>query len=106
MSDYRSGIIGRARVKFGGAIKITVHGGIEHDEVRVAVSLSEVKEQIGVGEKIPDNIENYGTQVWLEFNNIISIDMLRDALDCVEEYIKTGGFQESRYPKAKSDNKK
>ena len=28
MSDYRSGIIGRARAKFGGAIQIGIHGGV------------------------------------------------------------------------------
>ena len=105
MSDYRSGIIGRARAKFGGAIQISVHGGVRGDMGRVAISLSEVKEQVGVGNMLPEGVEKYRPQVWLEFDNLTSIDIMRDALDCLEEYLKTGNFPEAngKYPRISDD---
>jgi len=105
MSDYRSGIIGRARAKFGGAIQIGIHGGVGSDKGKVAISLAEVKEQVGVGKELPDGVEKYGPQVWLVFDNLTSIDMMRDALDCLEEYLKTSSFPKAngKYPKTSDD---
>ena len=105
MSDYRSGIIGRAHAKFGGAIRIGIHGGVRSCKGRVAISLSEVKEQVGVGNMLPEGVEKYGPQVWLEFDNLTSIDMMRDALDCLEVYLKTGSFPEAtaKYPRTSDD---
>lgn len=96
MKEYRSGIIGRARANFGGAIQIRIHGG----DGKAAVSLSEVKQPLNVGDRIPDDAELYPPQVWLAFDNLTSIDMMRDALDCLEVYLKTGDFPKpSKYPR-------
>ena len=101
MNDYKSGIIGRAHAKFGGAIQISILGGVRGDKGKVAILLSEIKEQVGVGKELPDGVEKYGPQVWMEFDNLTSIDMMRDALDCLEEYLKTGSFPKAngKYPR-------
>ena len=107
MDKYRSGIIGKARVKFGGAIRIGIHGGVlnDSDKVIAAISLSEVMEPTDVGNEVPESTKDFGQQVWLEFNNLTSIDMMRDALDCLEEYLKTSSFPKAngKYPKTSDD---
>ena len=94
--QYRSGVIGKATATFGGAIQISLHGlkdkhGSGKVE-KVALSLSEIKKALNVGDYIPDDAELYPPQIWLEFNNLTSIDMMRNALDCLEHFFKTGKF--------------
>ena len=77
-------IRGRAEVYFGGAIGIEV-GQIQ--DGRYVVAFREAKEQSEVGCKIKDT---WDAQVFLVFDNPLSLSYVRDALDRVEEGMKYG----------------
>ena len=91
---YRSGVIGQATAKFGGSIEIGIHGwkNKQLTPEKVAISLRELKKPLNAGDEIPDGAETYPPQIWLEFNNLTSINLMRDALDCLEQFLKTGNF--------------
>lgn len=103
--QYRSGVIGKAIATFGGAIQIGIHGWKDKhgsdDVEKVALSLSEIKKALNVGDRIPDDAELYPPQIWMVFNNMTSIDMMRNALDCLEHFLKTGEFPDdfTSYPR-------
>ena len=98
-------MIGQATAKFGGAIEIGIHGwkNKQMDPEKVAISLRELKKPLNAGDEIPDGAETYPPQIWLEFNNLTSINLMRDALDCLEHFLKAGDFpkDDSEYPRSK-----
>lgn len=97
---YESGITGRAQVRFGGKI----HIGIGYDGKRNwgGISLSELKGSYKVGEEVAENAREYPTQVTLMFDNLESIDILRDALDNLESAFKDGEFlKDQKYKRRK-----
>ena len=81
----KSFIVGCARVYFGGKIALSV--GYDPDTKIAGVIMSELKEQNVPGERIK-NPDNYGDQVQLVFDNLESINVLREALDIAERSIK------------------
>ena len=99
-TKYESGITGRAQVRFGGKIHIGIGYSGEHNWG--GISLSELKETYKVAEEIPENANEYPTQVTLMFDNLESIDILRDALDNLESAFKDGDFKkEQKYKRRK-----
>ena len=92
-TDYQSGITGRAQVRFGGKIRIGIGYSAEHNWG--GISLGELKDTYKVGEDIPQDAEEYPTQVTLMFDNLTSIDMMRDALDNLESAFKDGDFKKN-----------
>lgn len=89
--EYRSGITGRAQVRFGGRIHIGV--GYSPDTKVGGIGLHELKEEYQVGADLPKNPEQYDEQVTLVFNNLESIEIVRDALDMLETAFKYGDFK-------------
>ena len=84
VKERTSFIRGRAEVHFGGAIGIEV-GQLE--DGRFAVAFKEAKKQKEVGDKMEDT---WDAQVFLVFDNPLSLSYVRDALDSVEEGMKYG----------------
>lgn len=84
VKERTSFIRGRAEVHFGGAIGIEV-GQLE--DGRFAVAFKEAKKQKEVGDKMEDA---WDAQVFLVFDNPLSLSYVRDALDSVEEGMKYG----------------
>ena len=83
-------IRGKAEVIFGGSIKIlcgTNHAG------ECLLAFSELKEQMKVGEHMGD-ADSYDPQVFFVFDNLDSVTIVRDALECIEKYFKEGEFGE------------
>lgn len=83
-------IRGKAEVVFGGAIKIMCGTSTDGDFV---LGLAELKEQKKVGDTA-ENEEAYDPQVLLVFNNLDSVTIVRNALECVEQWYKEGYFKE------------
>ena len=89
-TDYQSGITGRAQVRYGGKIHIGI--GYSKERNLGFIELRELKDNYEVGADIPKGADEYNTQVSLVFNNLTSIDMMRDALDNLESAFKDGAF--------------
>lgn len=89
--EYQSGITGRAQVRFGGKIRINICYSPESKQG--GLGLSELKDTYKVGEEISETSEEYPIQVTLLFDNLESIDILRNALDDLESAFKYGGFR-------------
>lgn len=83
--ERTSFIKGRAEVHFGGSIVIEV--GQTEENKRFVIAFSEAKEQKEVGDVTGDK---WDAQVFLVFDNLLSVSMLRDALDSVEQGMKYG----------------
>lgn len=81
-------IRGRAEVHFGGAIGIEV-GQLE--DGKFAVAFKEAKDQKEVGDPLQDT---WDAQVFLVFDHPLSLSMVRDALDYIEEGMKYGKLKE------------
>ena len=85
-------ILGEAEVVFGGSIAVPSY--YDPNTKTGAISFNELKEQKGVGEDIKDDDEMLEPQVWLIFNNVESINVVRRALNRVEYALKNGEFQQ------------
>lgn len=83
--EVRSYVRGRAEAVFGGAIKVSI--GYDKATESGAIMLSEIEKNIGIGAEIGDT-KSYDPQVVLVFNDIRSIDVMRDALDNLEYAFK------------------
>ena len=84
--DYKSGITGRAEVRFGGKVKftgITVKGMPIH-----GIALSEWFNKGELGTQMSDEELAYDTQVTILFNDLKSVDIFRMVLDGVEAQFK------------------
>lgn len=98
--DYESGITGRSKVRFGGKIHMYTSYSAKHN--CGCISFSELKDSYKVGEEIAENASEYPKQVSLMFDNLVSIDMLRDALDNLESAFKNGEFlKDQKYKRRK-----
>ena len=71
--EYKSRIIGKASVFFGG--KIAVSTGTVEPFGMPAISLSELYENSEPGRTVHKDDERHDTQVWLVFDDIRSIDI-------------------------------
>ena len=83
-------IRGQAEVFFGGSIKILCG---TNNEGKCLLAFSELNEQMKVGENMGD-ADSYDPQVFLVFDNLDSVTIVRDALECIEKYFKEGEFGE------------
>ena len=83
----KSHITGAATIVFGGAIGIGIHYNNEENEV--GIYFSELKEQLEAGSDIGDR-ETYDPQVVLVFDNMTSINVVRQAIDLAERTLKDG----------------
>ena len=90
----KSEIIGRAYATFGGQIQISI--GWSEEERIGSIHLAQLKENIGLGNPIPQGSETYDTQVILAFQNIESLNLMRDAIDYLEEVFKNGWSKEAK----------
>lgn len=89
-NEHKSFIVGRSQVVFGGAIQIS--SGYDTKNNKGVILFSELKEPLNVGDTLPENAEAYDPQVQLVFDNIWSLDILRDAIDNVEQAFKYGNL--------------
>ena len=94
MEKYHSGITGRALVNFGG--KIHVWLGFNDEENIGSLVLAETKESHNVGDNLPKGVAEYEPQVILRFDNIESINIVRDGLDLLERALKDGKLEEGQ----------
>lgn len=86
MDKIRFGITGDAFIAFGGG-KVLIEGG-GNTELNVGViAMSEVKDKA-------DKSKKYGTQVQMVFTNVKSIQLLREALNGIEDLFKSGEIKE------------
>lgn len=83
-NEYKSGIYGKAEVRFGGKIQLGIaqFGGGIH-----GITMSEFFDNGKVGEENPSQ-DHHDPQVFLLFNNIKSVEMLEQCLMSVREYLK------------------
>lgn len=86
MDKIRFGITGDAFIVFGGG-KVLIEGGGNTERNVGVIALSEVKDKT-------DMSKNYGTQVQMVFTNIKSIQLLREALNGIEDMFKSGEIKE------------
>ena len=84
----KSGIRGRATAVFGGAILI--QAGYDPKKMTGIISIAELENQQEVGSKLKEGTGYYNPQINLVFNDLGSIDILRDALDNLEYSFKHG----------------
>lgn len=84
-NEVTSYVRGRAEAVFGGAILIGI--GYNEKDNTGAIMLSEAEKNLGVGAEIGDT-KSYDPQVVLVFNDLRSIDVMRDALDNLEYAFK------------------
>ena len=89
----QSGIKGRSVVVFGGAI--LVQTGYNPERTTGVVSFAELENVQETGSHIKDGTGYYDPQCYLVFNDLASIDILRDALDNIEYAFKHGELRES-----------
>lgn len=84
--EYKSGITGKAEVRFGGRIATLCGSVIANPDVLV-VAFCETKQEGEVG--VPcEGAEHYGPQVMLCFPDLKSLDVLRQNLDNIETEFK------------------
>ena len=81
-------INGKALVVFGGSINFWI--GYNQNKKVVGVMMSELKEQVKVGEKLSGDEEKYKPQVELVFQSVDSINVFRNVLDLAEKTLKDG----------------
>lgn len=79
-------------VKFGGSILINI--GYNDKTGATGLLFSETKEEHKPGEKLTEGEETYGGQVQFEFDNLKSLEILRNALDLCEYALKYGEIPE------------
>ena len=91
-NEHKSFIVWRSQVVFGGAIQIS--SGYDTKNNKGVILFSELKEPLNVGDTLPENAEAYDPQVQLVFDNIWSLNILRDAIDNVEQAFKYFKFRE------------
>ena len=84
-NEVKSYVRGRAEAVFGGAIGISI--GYDEKSDAGIIALSELEEQLGVNAEI-GSTKFYEPQVFLVFNNLHSIEAMRDALDNIEYALK------------------
>lgn len=83
-------VTGKALAMFGGAIKFEI--GYNPDKKLVGVGLSELKEQVEIGETPTGKEEIYEPQIELIFGSVESINIFRRALDIAERTLKDGAI--------------
>lgn len=84
--EYKSGIAGKAAVRFGGKI-VTVYGSAIEDPSVLVVAFCETKQEYEVGDP-SEGAEHHGPQVTLCFPDLKSLDVLRQNLDNIETEFK------------------
>lgn len=86
MDKIRFGITGNAFIAFGGG-KVLIEGGGNKEMNVGVIALSEVKDKSSTDDR-------YDTQVQMVFPNLKSINILRDALNGLEDMFKSGEIKE------------
>jgi len=85
-TEYKSGIVGKANVWFGG--KVAVASGMTTPFHLPAISFAELYETGEPGRKLSDADKEHEPQVWLTFNDMRSIDIVQRHLDRCRELLK------------------
>lgn len=83
-------INGKALVVFGGSINFGI--GYNPDDKVVGLNISELTNQVQVGEKLNGNEEKNEPQVTLIFGCVESINVFRSVLDIAERTLKDGAI--------------
>lgn len=83
-------INGKALVVFGGSINFGI--GYNPDDKVVGLNMSELTNQVQVGEKLNGNEEKNEPQVTLIFGCVESINVFRSVLDIAERTLKDGAI--------------
>ena len=83
-------INGKALIVFGGSISFGI--GYNPNKKVVWLMMSELKEQVKVGEKLSGDEEEYKPQVELVFQSVDSINIFRNVLDLAERTFKDGAI--------------
>lgn len=87
-----SRIQGQAVVIFGGQIGIRV--GYDKQSGYCVLEFSELIGEHKAGDMLEKEWKDYGTQVQFAFRDLVSIGIVRNALDCVERTLKDGEIPE------------
>lgn len=99
--EYKSGITGKAVVRFGGRIATVCGSAVEVPDVLI-VAFCETKQEHEVGDPC-EGAEHYGPQVELCFPDLKSLDALSQNLDNLETEFKRrleeGGEHETKSDK-------
>ena len=85
--EYKSGITGKAEVRFGGRIATLCGSAMVYPDVLV-VAFCETKHEGEVGVPYEEGADHYGPQVMLCFPDLKSLDALRQNLDNIETEFK------------------
>ena len=83
-------INGKALVVFGGSINFGI--GYNPNDKVVGLNISELTNQVKVGEKLNGNEEKNKPQVTLIFGCVESINVFRSVLDIAERTLKDGAI--------------
>jgi hypothetical protein len=83
-------INGKALVVFGGSINFGI--GYNPNDKVVGLNMSELTNQVQVGEKLNGNEEKNEPQVTLIFGCVESINVFRSVLDIAERTLKDGAI--------------
>lgn len=86
--NIKSCILGKGTVVFGGGIQLFVE--YDPESKTASVKFAELKQPLKPGENIPFGAKTYDPQVCFVFDEIKSIDIVREALDIAEYTLKHG----------------
>lgn len=88
MKERRTSITGHATVVFGGGIGA---GLTRCDDGSVLIALCEMKTPVKTGEQVTKDMEHYDFQVFMNFDTLESLNVVRGWLDSVEDLLKGRG---------------